>query len=183
MTTKEWLQIPGFDPRYEVSAGGQLRSWAARGTAARGGNKWAKAPRIVPGARHRDGYTIFGLLDDKGRTTSVYMHQLVLAAFVGPLPEGLVTRHRNGDPTDNRLENLTYGTHLENHADRGLHGRTARAAASGKSNITDEIALAIVARYRAGESQMSIAKTYGMGQTTVSDIVNGRTWASVTGIR
>lgn len=182
MTENEWRNIPGFDPRYEVSAAGQLRSWTARGTAARGGNKWAKVPRIVKGTIGNHGYPQFGLLSSKGVLTSVYMHQLVLAAFVGPLPEGLVSRHLNGDPLDNRLENLTYGTHLENHTDRGHHGRTARGVLSGKSKITDEIALAIINRYRSGESQMSIAKSYGLAQTTVSSVIRGETWSHVTGI-
>lgn len=178
MTENEWRKIPGFDPRYEVSAVGALRSWAARG---RGGG-WAGTPRIVKGTVGNHGYRQFGLITDEGRFISVYLHQLVLAAFVGPLPEGLVSRHLNGDSSDNRLENLTYGTHLENHTDRGLHGRTARGVLSGKSKITNEIALAIIDRNRSGESQMSIAKSYGLGQSTISSVIRGETWSHVTGI-
>lgn len=183
MTIKEWRKIPGFDTRYEVSADGELRSWTARGGAAHGGNKWAKAPRVVKGGIGNHGYRQFGILTDEGRFISIYMHQLVLAAFVGPAPEGQVTRHLNGDSSDNRLDNLAYGTQAENIADTELHGRRPRGETSGKSKITNAIALAIIERYSSGESQMSIAKSYGMGQSAISSVIRGETWSHVTGIR
>ena len=34
------------------------------------------------------------------------VHRLVLEAFVGPNPPGLECCHNNGDPSDNRVENL-----------------------------------------------------------------------------
>lgn len=42
------------------------------------------------------------------------MHLLVLAAFVGPRPEGCESLHLNHFPWDNRLVNLRYGTRSEN---------------------------------------------------------------------
>ena len=50
------------------------------------------------------------------------VHRLVLEAFVGPRPEGMVARHLNGDPGDNRLENLAWGTQSENNYDKVRHG-------------------------------------------------------------
>ena len=44
------------------------------------------------------------ILNDKTR----YIHRLVLEAFVGPCPSGLVARHLNGDLTDNWLTNLAW---------------------------------------------------------------------------
>ena len=43
-----------------------------------------------------------------------YVHRLVLYYFVGPCPEGQEVLHLDGDPSNNQLENLTYGTHLQN---------------------------------------------------------------------
>ena len=37
-----------------------------------------------------------------------------MEAFVGPRPEGNEVLHLNGNPSDNRLENLKYGTRREN---------------------------------------------------------------------
>lgn len=51
------------------------------------------------------------------------IHQLVLESFVGPRPNtDSVVRHLNGDPVDNRIENLVWGTASENAHDRVRHG-------------------------------------------------------------
>lgn len=55
------------------------------------------------------------------------IHGLVLAAFDGPRPDDLETRHLDGNPTNNRLSNLIYGTGTENQLDRVRHGRHENA--------------------------------------------------------
>jgi hypothetical protein len=55
--------------------------------------------------------------------TNCGVHTLVLLAFRGPCPPGMMCRHLNGDKTDNRLENLVWGTAAENNADMVRHGR------------------------------------------------------------
>lgn len=42
------------------------------------------------------------------------VHRLVMYAFKGPCPSGKEVSHENHDPSDNRLENLSYVTHSEN---------------------------------------------------------------------
>jgi len=59
--------------------------------------------------------------DKKSRIFRV--HRLVLEAFVGPCPEGMECRHLDGDPSNNRLENLRWGTPAENTEDKRKHGR------------------------------------------------------------
>lgn len=49
-----------------------------------------------------------------GKRKLKYVHQLVLEAFAGLRPEGLVCDHINRDKTDNRIDNLRYVTRSEN---------------------------------------------------------------------
>jgi len=42
------------------------------------------------------------------------VHQLILKTFIGEPPEGMEVLHVNGDPSDNRLSNLRYGTRTDN---------------------------------------------------------------------
>lgn len=42
------------------------------------------------------------------------VHQLIAHAFLGPRPEGADVDHINGNPSDNRPENLRYMTHSDN---------------------------------------------------------------------
>jgi hypothetical protein len=55
--------------------------------------------------RRGSGHQVVNLHRD-GQKVPRYVHHLVLEAFVGPRPEGLVCCHWDGDPGNNRLENL-----------------------------------------------------------------------------
>ena len=50
------------------------------------------------------------------------VHALVAAAFIGPRPDGLLIRHLDGNPRNNRVGNLQYGTGSENQRDAVVHG-------------------------------------------------------------
>lgn len=79
----------------------------------------------------RAGYVVVGL-SKGGKSRAWTVHSLVLLAFVSPRPEGMVCRHLNDDPADNRLANLRYGTASQNAADAKLN-RPTRAVR--KSNM------------------------------------------------
>lgn len=49
-----------------------------------------------------------------GRRLPHLVHRLVAAAFIGPCPEGKETHHKDGNPANNRADNLEYITHAEN---------------------------------------------------------------------
>ena len=107
-TTKNiWRQVPYF-PDYLISDVGEVRSL-----------KWGRDRLMKPITRQ--GYLRVGLCID-GKVEIKTVHQLVLLAFVGPRSSGMEVRHLNGIRSDNRLENLKYGTKKENNADTLLHG-------------------------------------------------------------
>lgn len=116
MSAERWLPIPGY-PGYEASDFGRVRS-LLRGRA-----------RILAHRFTSQGYVQYMLRDPlrpghrRRQRRLRFAHQLVLESFVGPRPQGLITRHLNGSRDDNRLINLAYGTHAENAQDRVLHGR------------------------------------------------------------
>ncbi len=105
-----------------------------------------------------------------GRTRLI--HQLVLEAFVGPRPEGLVTRHLNGNPRDNRLANLRWGTHQENSADAMLHG-TMRGR--GRTFPEGSEARAFIQRsHAAGHTVGSLARAFGVSKYVIRQCVVAR---------
>lgn len=61
-------------------------------------------------------------LNKRGNKRIVCVHILVLEAFAGPRPLGAEACHRNGNPSDNRLENLYWGSHADNMKDMTQHG-------------------------------------------------------------
>lgn len=76
---------------------------------------------------HKGGYVTVGIWDGK-RSHPVYVHIMVLEAFVGPCPPGMECRHLNGNPADNRLANLEWGTPTQNNLDQVVHGTHPHAS-------------------------------------------------------
>lgn len=50
------------------------------------------------------------------------VHRVVASAHLGPCPEGMEVLHIDGDRTNNRADNLRYGTRSENNRDQVRHG-------------------------------------------------------------
>lgn len=115
MTTERWRRVPGYEGRYEVSDQGRVRSLTWTGGAPR------PKPHYFSLKPAGSGYvTLTFQVDRVHRTFTV--HRLVMAAFIGPCPDGQEVRHMNGVRADNRLENLQYGTRSENIRDAVQHG-------------------------------------------------------------
>src|SRR5262245_4498725 len=66
-------------------------------------------------------------------------------------PEGMQCRHfPNRDPSDNRLDNLQWGTSKQNAADKVVHGTLALGARHGSAKLTAEDVQSIRADYAQG---------------------------------
>lgn len=120
-TVERWLPIPGYEGHYEVSDHGRVRS-LDRVTPGKDGANRPFRGRLLKPRPQRFGHLKVVLYSGKGQKRQRYVHQLVLEAFVGKRPDGAITCHNNGDPSDNRVENLRWGTHSENTTDRISHG-------------------------------------------------------------
>ena len=119
-----WKAVPGYEGLYEVSDQGRVRSFARY-----------KSGRILRPGRMPQGHMSVAL----GRGNSQCVHKLVLLTFVGPAPDRHECCHNNGDPSDNRLENLRWGTRSENIRDAVRHGTfttPARLAALDRGRAT-----------------------------------------------
>lgn len=112
MSNEEWRPVVGF-PKYEVSNLGRVKSLVQ-------GKRFGKIRKLVPNGRKRE-YLAFSVYDGS-KMKILKAHSEVLKAFVGPRPEGYDVCHKNGNPSDNRLENLEYGTKRKNSLDALEHG-------------------------------------------------------------
>lgn len=110
VSNEQWKSIEGFG-RYEISDTGRIRSFT----------RWPEGRVLRRRIRAKDGYDEAHLRDSQGVISYLSVHRLVLETFVGPCPEGMEARHLDGDPNNNDLANLCWGTHLENMRDRARH--------------------------------------------------------------
>lgn len=109
------------------------------------------------------------------------VHRLVCAAFHG-IPEGaadLLVRHLDGNPGNNRPENLAWGTDADNHSDAKRHGRVPCGEDAHNARLTNEIVVRIGELRRSGWSCGRIAEEVGASVGSVDSVVAGRTWGHI----
>lgn len=121
---ERWLPVPGYEGAYEVSDFGRVRSLPRK--VKRGSHVTSVAASVLTTTPDRHGY-LHVRLSLQGRTRTVKAHRLVLLAFVGQPPAGCGGLHDNGDPSDNRLVNLYWGSQTDNQNDTVRHGRHGMA--------------------------------------------------------
>ena len=117
---ENWLPIPGYEGSYEVSDLGRVRSLDRITDRGRNWRGRFMTPSVMP-----TGYLTVTLWRD-GKQRTHLVHRLVLTTFVGPSESEV--RHLHGDPSDNRLSELAWGTHSENQFDQVLHGTHGNAS-------------------------------------------------------
>lgn len=123
-STVEYRTLPEHDG-YRVGSDGSVWScWQKFGILGKGGafsiktSQWKR----LSGSLNQDGYLRVKIKTASGSRIERLVHQLVLFAFVGPRPAGCESCHNNGIKTDNRRENLRWGTPSENQQDAVRHG-------------------------------------------------------------
>lgn len=104
------------------------------------------------------------------------VHLLILRAFRGPKPEGMVSRHLNGDRRDNRIVNLRYGTPAENSGDMVAHGRSMRGERSPGARLDRAAVRRVRREVAAGVKQVTLAEELGVSPVTINNIVSEATW-------
>lgn len=147
------------------------------------GTEWRlKKPQINPTNGY---YGTFLVLRTYGRGTwrqnkKYWMiHRLVLLAFRGEPPKGHVCRHLNGNRTDNRLENIVWGTSSENRLDQIAHG-THNAGEDHPSAVLSEGEVKQIMKMRKqGIICREIASMLGRSIGVIKDVASGRTWRHV----
>lgn len=117
-----WKPVVGHEGRYEVSSMGRVRSMD-RITLTKLGHTVRHRGKLLNPSILKQGYRQLKM-DGVQRT----VHTLVLEAFVGPRPDGFDGCHNDGNPENNRVENLRWDTRSANQQDRARHAQERGAA-------------------------------------------------------
>ncbi len=168
------LAFLGF-PGYRVGTDGSV--WTKRKAGRYSGMKeeWS----ILRPHKHKDGYLSVKLCNH-GIKKAFKVHHLVLFAFSGPKPEEMECRHfPDKDPTNNRIENLSWATPKKNQSDRIVHGTDIRGSDVPWSKLTEEKVLYIRQRYASGETQESLARELKVNRATIGYVVRRDTWTHI----
>jgi HNH endonuclease len=101
------------------------------------------------------------------------VHGLVLEAFVGPRPDGMQCRHKNGIRHDNRVENLAWGTPQENSDDRTQHGTQPVGVKNPRAKLNESQVLEIRA---STELYSVLSARYGVAEGMIWFIRKRKNW-------
>lgn len=165
MSSTNWVPIPGYQGRYEVSDAGEVRR--------------TSDGRIL--AHHLIGPYHRVCLWDGSKSWRYMVHRLVAAAFIGPCPDGYEVNHRDGDPSNNAVSNLEYVTPKENvrHSFTELGRRAVRGEGHGQAVLTEDMVIHLRREHSRGSTASSLARKIGVDPATVQRVVTRRTWRHV----
>jgi len=110
------------------------------------------------------------------------VHRFVCSAFHGPCPAGYQVGHLDGNPLNNRPENLRWVTPSENAQHKVLHGtfrvmrncfkpgQKKRGPKPSPHPLADQIA----ERRRQGASIKALASQFRMSKSGMANVLSGR---------
>lgn len=158
----EWIDIKGYEGRYQVNIKGEVRSLERKEVYRDGSIHIIKGKMLKP--IKWGSYLGYALYDGNNRFNAHHIHRLVAIHFI-PNPNNYnEVNHIDGDKMNNSIENLEWCSHRYNiqHAyDTGLHGGNKKG-------------VMVVETGEVFRSMSSLAIHLGCSVTLVSDAVRGK---------
>lgn len=139
--------------------------------------------RVMPSGCHewqggklRGGYGSFKLADGMWQA-----HRWAWTQANGPIPEGLVVRHKCDNPPCVNVEHLELGTKSDNSWDMSKRGRSLIGSKTPIAKLTEAQVLEMkIALRDKTAKQRDLAVFYGISIAQVSRINKGHQWKHVT---
>lgn len=170
---ENWKWIKDYEGRYEVSNVGRVRSYIIPDSK----GELSRRPQIIlKQGVHNKGYLLVGLFNGMGGRCTARVHRLVLQEFIGQCPRNMQAAHLDGDPGNNKLDNLQWVTPKENQHHRNDHGTSNRGERQWNSKLTANNVQDIRARLDRGELQQGIADKYHVCHSVISSIFRNKSW-------
>jgi len=170
---ERFVPIRGFEGHYAIGDRGTVLSYKS-------GQPIALKPRY-----NKDGY-IHVALRIGGKAYEFLVNRLVAEHFI-PNPHGLPTvNHKDGNKTNNRVDNLEWATRSEQmyHAYEHRLKRPVAGHKNGNSVLTEGDVREIRRRYKSRSKQngmRALAREYGVSESVIDRIVRGVSYRNVKG--
>lgn len=128
-----------------------------------------------------NGYKQVLLTNRDGVPKFCRIHVLVLTAFVGERPSGMVACHfPDSDRTNNHVSNLRWDTLRANMKDRAIHGTNPVGVKNPMAKVNESIVRKIREEsLTSGKCYREIAEEFSVSKSLVYQIVKRRIWTHV----
>lgn len=176
--SEQWVFIPGTDNQYQANPKGFVRSVPIDGTI---GRKRGRQLNPKPN-KHRKNYLSVQLCVIGRKPKYWQLHRIIALVFLGPCPEGMQVNHKDGNKSNNHVDNLEYVTCLENirHCwSNGLHGTEhCRGVRNNKAKLTEDDVRQIRTDYPTS-SMTQLAKRFNVSVHNISSIIRRKMWKHI----
>lgn len=168
-----WKDIPGYEKFYQASNTGKVRSID------RIINNRKYVGVVLKPVVNEWGYKII-VLTKLGKKKNTRVHRVIAKTFIKNTNNKPCVNHKDGDKTNNHVDNLEWCTHKENSKHAVKTNLILTGEDSKSSKLTKKQVLEIRRLYKNGEmSVVEISKKYNVFHNTISSIVNRRTWKNL----
>lgn len=117
----------------------------------------------------------YGQIGRGGRSAGIgETHRVAWEVTHGPIPKWMFVCHTCDNPPCCNPAHLFLGTPADNVADMLAKGRAARGARLPHTKLTSEQVVEVRGLWASGWKQSAIARRFGVSQSHVSGIVNGK---------
>jgi hypothetical protein len=166
---------------YRAGDDGSVWSCQKKGRGAGMVGEWRQLNPRQAGGQYHKGKGYLGVrLGVNGVRRDYYVHLLVLEAFCGPCPSGMQARHLDGNCLNNRVDNLAWGTPVENCEDKQRHGTQPQGNNHYLAKLQEEDIPMIRERVARGESITVMARALHVHPETIRDVCGRRTWKHIS---
>lgn len=127
------------------------------------------------GSRRGTGY---GRLFVSGRATAT--HRLAYETWVGPIPKGLLIRHKCDNPPCMNPTHLETGTHLDNAQDRESRTHSNKGSSNPNAKLSPEDVLGMRQEYGYGVlTQQMLAEIHGVTKDAIYKALHSHSWREI----
>lgn len=168
------LNGKSFKGRYQVDCCGNV--WSLRREKIVNGRLYAWAGKQMKSFIDSNGYKYTSLSDGKLKIKAA-IHTIVLQSFKNKPANAEVCRHLDGNPLNNCIWNLEWGSYKDNYEDSRKHGKNQQGERSSRSKLTQKQVKKIL---ESKQNSFELSKKYKVASSTIRAIKTGQNWKSVT---
>ena len=173
----EWKEIKGYEGYYEVSTKGKIRSV----------NRIIKKGDVFISRKSQEMKTFLTRgyervsLNKEGIRRKFLVHRLVAETFIPNPDNKKEVNHKDGDKSNNSIDNLEWVTKLENmrHAENNKLIKRNKGSQHYNSKLTEDLVREMRIKFKNGSTPYQMAKEYGVNDKTIRQACLEITWRHV----
>lgn len=153
-----WVDVIGYEGLYKISNLGRIES------------NHHDIAIILRNSNNGHGYLTYSLNSGNKKTKTFYAHRLVAKHFIPKIEGKDYVNHKDGNKSNNTVQNLEWCTALENSAHALSNGLQTRIGAN--HSVAKTVLNTVYGIYY--DTLTEAAKFYGIKKTTLAAMLNGK---------